>query len=1002
MGFVSKAMAQPPNDDCGGAIVFPTINTDGSCTSVSGNTQTATASPQAACSGTPSDDVWYSFTVPAGVSSLTYMMGADMSASSDDDLMIEIFDDCAGESLICEDPETGTLEGLVAGQTYLMRIYTYYEGEYASFQVCLIAGEPQAPANDNCDTATSVGTLPAFGDCVTITGLTMGATASAELGCNEWNEADDDLWYSITLPVGQNAIYFNTLSTLGEDDIMFELHDGCGGEAIHCSDPESGVFEGLTGGETYLLRVYTYYEDEFAQFEVCLSLPPNAAGNNDCSTAIAFSTLSEDECATVTINSLLATTSSEPSCNDGEAKDLWYSFHVPAGFSSIEFINTTISGDGDRMTEVWDACEGTVVACIDNEQGLITGLEGDHTYYLRSYMYYIEDAGEYTVCIKLGPNPPANDDCADAIAFPAIQENGDCSTVTGTTAGSSNTDEIEACWDTPDNDVWYSFTVPAGETALYYSFSYNDDDVSFSFQIFEDCETPSANHDCFDEANGVISDLESGATYLVRIFSTYDGMPLDFEMCLSTLPELLNDNVCDAVELDINSECEFEAYHNIGATGEAAHIEPDCGSYDENDVWFRVTVPANGAINIEVQDLGIYDAVMAAYTAASCEDELTEIDCNDDANDDVLMPGLSLEDLEPNTTIYIRVFGYGSDMGNFGICVTSPCTAPNNVTITPNGETITASWNEASTNATYSWEVRSSGLPGSGSTGLMASGTTAAGATSVTVNGLGFIQTYDFYLMTNCTEESSSEWSNATNFTTGVLAGCTDDEACNYNPDAMADDGSCTFVPTTWYQDADGDGYGNAEVTVEECGQPEGYVLNNTDCDDTDADHWTPSTVTVTVNIPNTICDDAAAITLAQGNPTGGTWTGTGVTNNMFTPSVAGAGNHTLTYTLDNLSSCVTGGSATATITVDDCTNIEDVASNQISIYPTQANDFVIIKGNDLKEASIMDLNGRLYKTVSLLNTSMVELNDLSQGLYLVRVTGNNTTAVFKIVKTNQ
>ena len=40
---------------------------------------------------------------------------------------------------------------------------------------------------------------------------------------------------------------------------------------------------------------------------------------------------------------------------------------------------------------------------------------------------------------------------------------------------------------------------------------------------------------------------------------------------------------------------------------------------------------------------------------------------------------------------------------------------------------------------------------------------------------------------------------------------------------------------TTWYEDSDGDGYGNSEVSVYSCNQPNGYVWNGDDCDDTDS-----------------------------------------------------------------------------------------------------------------------------------------------------------------------
>ncbi|MES2838242.1 MAG: choice-of-anchor J domain-containing protein [Bacteroidota bacterium] len=112
---------------------------------------------------------------------------------------------------------------------------------------------------------------------------------------------------------------------------------------------------------------------------------------------------------------------------------------------------------------------------------------------------------------------------------------------------------------------------------------------------------------------------------------------------------------------------------------------------------------------------------------------------------------------------------------DFAISAIPSCVKPTNINlaaITTNSATLNWTAPTSSTPVNYQWEVRSSGMPGSGATGLVTSGSVASPIVTANITGLSASTTYLVYLRSDCGAGDFSEWTNGTSLSTvcGIIS----------------------------------------------------------------------------------------------------------------------------------------------------------------------------------------------------------------------------------------
>lgn len=405
----------PVNDNCSGATSL-TVNSDFACGAVSAGTVVgATASSQdaTACDGTEDDDVWFSFVA----TSTTHRISILNAAGSTTDMYHSLWTglDCNSLSLVagsCSDADVSNPTGLISGQTYYVRVYTWTAtaSQTSTFNVC-IGTPPPPPTNDNFATPIAV----SCGN--TYTGDTSLPVTLDEDNAPDGFGADMDapnLWYSFT---GSGSAQTITLSLCNSSyDTSVLVYTGTSGnltlvagndDFASCNvtndSVQSKVIFTSDGTTTYYIAVEGWNAVSVGAFVMdvtCATVTPPAVENQDCGTAL---NVQVDGLDNNSDNSFGTVSSTQPSCDPfGSIQDVWFSFVAPtSGLVTALLTPTTMtslnfniySGACGALTPVANTCNSNLTAATSE---VLTGLTPGTTYFVQVWSNSAEQ-GTFTL-----------------------------------------------------------------------------------------------------------------------------------------------------------------------------------------------------------------------------------------------------------------------------------------------------------------------------------------------------------------------------------------------------------------------------------------------------------------------------------------------------------------------------------------------------------------------------------------------------------------------------
>lgn len=403
--------------------------------------------------------------------------------------------------------------------------------------------------------------------------------------------------------------------------------------------------------------------------------------SNACNTGTGNEIVVNGTCSTFNMRNNTVNDPTETNCGGGLNRDKWMWFIASATTTTVSFNNPTTN----RESKVFiyentslNCGTKTYLTCNDNP-----GNGADESFSFTTVVgrYYFVRIGSTngdldggTLCVTSVIPPPANDNCAGAIALTA--PSGSCVTTSGTTSGATSSGVALSCGSGADDDVWFTFNAPAaGSYVVQVSGAGANFDAVvevFSGACGSLTSLGCANSNGNGGSEGLNVTVPAAGTYRVRVFHNGTGSSSTptFNICVVTPP--INDNCSGAINIPMNN-----CGSPLAATSLNASLsQAGCTGTADDDVWYSFVATGTGIAQLNLTSSASYDAVLQVFSG-TCG-SLSAISGCINVTGNGGAESTTVTGLVNGQTYYVRVYhsGTGSGSNTFTLCVTDivPCT----------------------------------------------------------------------------------------------------------------------------------------------------------------------------------------------------------------------------------------------------------------------------------------------------------------------------------------